>query len=109
MMRNCEYILDAVYKLRDFEEDPATHRALRAAIIAMIDEHLRHSGEEPWLEFGVIDQIGEDEPPEGCQINSDTNTCRPVPAWVADASNEFSKRVAVEALERLNSPLLKHV
>lgn len=108
-MRNCEYILDAIYKLKEYEEDPATNRALRAGILAMIDEHLRHIGEEPLLKLGVIEQIDEDDSHSNEEGKPVANTCQPVKAWVIDASRELSQRAAVDVLERLNSPLLRHL
>ena len=81
-MRNCEYILEAIYTLREYEEDVGTRRALSAAILAMTDEHRRHSGENPLLQMSIIAQ-GEDpatddddtEPP-------DQHPCYEVPHWV---------------------------
>ena len=108
-MRNCEYILDAVYKLKEFEDDMATRDALSAAIIAMTDEHLRHSGEDPWLEFSVLDQVAGHKSSEDNEPGDGRTNCQVVPASVLDASQEISKHAAVEVLERLNSPLLKHL
>ena len=108
-MRNCEYILDAIYKLKEFEDDTATRNALSAAIIAMTDEHLRHSGEDPWLEFSVLDQVAGYKSSEDDEPDDDRMNCQVVPASVLDASQEISKRAALEVLNRLSSPLLKHL
>ena len=108
-MRNCEYILDAIYKLKEFEEDPSTRNALSAAIIAMTDEHLRHSGEQPWLKFGVLEQVENQTPTQQQAPHDKTTNCHQVPAWVLEASQDISHRAAIETLQRLNSPLLKHL
>ena len=75
----------------------------------MTDEHLRHSGEEPWLEFGVLEQVTNQKSLEDKEPDDVRTDCQEVPGWVLDGSQETSYRVAVEVLERLNSPLLKHL
>ncbi len=109
LIRNCEYILDAVYALKEFEEDPATHRAIRAAILAMIDEHRRHIGERPLLESSIIDQIEESGMFEDREQSSAKTPCQPVPDWVLEANDNTAKSVVLEVLNRLDSPLLKHL
>ena len=102
----CNYMLDALHDLRDYEEDPATRQSLFAAINAFVDEHRRHSGLEPVLATRVIDMLSDVDDEE--EINSVVaGPCQQVPSSVLETSHQASIDIANAVMDDLGLDSLK--
>ena len=102
----CDYMLDALHDLHEYEEDPATRQSLFAAINAFIDEHRRHSGFEPTLTTRVIDMLPDVDDEE--EVNSVVaGPCKPVPPVVLEASHQAAVENATAIMDDLRLDLLK--
>lgn len=102
----CDYMLDALSDLRQYEDDPATKQALFAAIHAFIDEHRRHSGLTPNLETRVIDMVS--DPDDEDETNSViAGPCASMSSSLLTETKRPSEIVANQIMDDLGLDLLK--
>ena len=102
----CDYMLDALSDLGQYEDDPATKQALFAAIHAFIDEHRRHSRLTPNLETRVIDMVS--DPDDEDEINSViAGPCAAMPSPLLAETKRPSEIVANQIMDDLGLDLLK--
>ena len=102
----CNYMLDSLHDLREYEEHPTTRRALLAAIFAFLDEHMRHTGQQPLLATRVIDMI--DNPDDEEECNSLVGEpCAELPMRISVQSKQQSAEIAHQIMDDLGLDLLK--
>ena len=102
----CDYMLDALSDLRQYEEQPATRQALFAAVCAFVDEHRRHSGLNPLLTQRVIDLVPDPDDEE--EVNSImAGRCKRLPPGVSETSHQASVDMANAIMDNRGLNLLK--